>query len=210
VPEEAPPLLVSRLIALNEDVQPPDVPLEHDTCTIGRAKTCQIVVTRATVGRLHASVVREGQHYLLRDAGSLNGTFVNGGRITVPHLLVDRDEIGLGAPAPLLRFLDPDPTILQESRLRYDDRTMRFFIGQKQVDLAPSEFRLLRYLFDRAGGVCAREQCAEAIWGPQYLPGADADALDRVMANLRRKLRNADPANELIRVRRGLGYELIL
>ena len=201
--------LVSRLLALADDVRPAEFALETDSCTIGRAATCQIVVPHPAVSRLHALVVREGPRFLLRDAGSVNGTFVNGARIAAPHLLADRDQIGLGAPAPILRFADPDPTIVRATRLRYDERTMRFFLGPQPLELTPNELRLLRYLYDRAGQVCSREQCAEAIWGPNYHPGADADALDRVISNLRGKLRRLDPDAELIRTRPVLGYELV-
>ena len=197
--------LVSRLLALADDVRPADFALEADSCTIGRAATCQIVVPHPAVSRLHALVVREGPRFLLRDAGSVNGTFVNGARIAAPHLLADRDQIGLGAPAPVLRFADPDPTVVRATQLRYDERTMRFFLGPQPLELTPNELRLLRYLYDRAGQVCSREQCAEAIWGPDYHPGADADALDRVVSKLRRLAPNA----ELIRTRPVLGYELV-
>ncbi|MCC6791778.1 MAG: winged helix-turn-helix domain-containing protein, partial [Thermomicrobiales bacterium] len=68
--------------------------------------------------------------------------------------------------------------------------------------------RLLRLLHDRAGLLCPRHECAAAIWGTDYLPGMDAGALDRVVSNLRRKLREVDPAADLILTRPALGYEL--
>ena len=50
--------------------------LDTDTCTIGRAPTCQIIVSRNIVSRVHARIERDGLRYLLHDAGSANGTFV--------------------------------------------------------------------------------------------------------------------------------------
>jgi DNA-binding response OmpR family regulator len=196
-----------RLVALEPDVQPADLLLETDACTLGRSALCEVVVPRETVSRLHARIVREGPRFLLHDAGSANGTFVNGERLAGPHLLADRDRIGLGGPAPLLRYADPDPTVIAGARLRYDERTMRFSLGAEPVDLTPNEFRLLRELHAHAGQVRTREQCAEAIWGPDYAPGWESDALDRVVSNLRGKLRRLDPA-EIIRTRPGVGYEL--
>lgn len=199
---------VPRLLALEPDVQPAELGLEAASISLGRSSLCEIVVSRETVSRLHARVVREGPRFLLQDAGSVNGTFVNGERLTAPHLLAHRDRIGLGSPAPLLAYADPDPTVIAGSRLRYDERTLRFSLAGQAIELTPNELRLLRFLHQHAGQVRTREQCAEAIWGPDYAPGWEADALDRVVSNLRGKLRRIDPT-EVIRTRPGLGYELI-
>lgn len=197
-----------RLLAIEPDVQPSELALEADVATLGRSALCDVVAPRETVSRLHARIAREGPRFLLQDAGSANGTFVNGERLTAPHLLANRDLIGLGSPAPLLTYADPDPTVVATSRLRFDERTLRFFLGAQPLELTPNEFRLLRFLHQHAGQVRTREQCAEAIWGQDYVPGWDAATLDRVVSNLRRKLRQTDPA-DLIRTRPGLGYELI-
>jgi DNA-binding response OmpR family regulator len=199
---------VPRLLALEPGVRPAEVGLENDECTLGRSDLCMVVVPRETVSRLHARIVREGPRFLLQDAGSANGTFVNGLRLTQPHLLSDRDRIGLGSPAPILAYADPDPTVVSTSLLRFDEGALRFSLGGQPVELTPNEFRLLRFLHQHVGQVRTREQCAEAIWGVDYVPGWESDALDRVVSNLRGKLRRLDPA-ELIRTRPGIGYELI-
>src|SRR4051812_13254863 len=160
-----------RLLATAADVQPAEFALEGDTCALGRSALCEIVVPRETVSRLHARVVRDGPRFLLHDAGSANGTFVNGERLTGAHLLADRDRIGLGSPIPLLAYADPDPTVVADSRLRYDERAMRFLLDDQPVELTPNELRLLRFLHQHAGVLCTREQCAAAIWGPDYAPG---------------------------------------
>jgi DNA-binding response OmpR family regulator len=85
---------------------------------------------------------------------------------------------------------------------------MTFILNKKPLDLTPAQFRLLHYLYQHAGEVCTRETCAQAIWGRDYDPGLDADALDRAMSNLRGQLRQVDPDSDLIETRRGLGYLL--
>jgi DNA-binding response OmpR family regulator len=207
---QLPPGRLIVLDAFAADTQPHEVVLVHDSYTLGRAPTCQIVVQRSLVSRLHARIERNGPRYILHDAGSANGTFVNGRSITQPHLLSDQDEIGLGSPAGVLRFLDADPTFIPGSRLRYDERTMAFSISGQPLDLPPTQFRLLRHLYDNLGSVCTRESCAQAIWGREYDPGLDADALDRVVTNLRAQIRQLAPDAELITTRRGIGYELTL
>ncbi|HEY7035918.1 MAG TPA: FHA domain-containing protein [Thermomicrobiales bacterium] len=210
------PPLVRRLVALDDAIQPPQLLLTDDPCTIGRADGNRVVVPRQTVSRLHAVIGREGDRFVLRDLGSRNGTFVNGLLLDGPRTLADRDAIGLGAPDALLRFVD-DVTVPASAttagtappRLTYDDRLLRFAFDSRPLDLTPNEFRLLLHLYRRLGAVCSRESCAAAIWGDDYPPGRDADALDKVVSTLRGKLRRLDPAADLVQTRPGYGYTLV-
>ena len=189
-------------------VQPAKFILINDVCTIGRSSQCDIVIDSKAISRLHAKVERTGPRYILYDIHSANGTFVNGHRLRETHLLADNDQIGLSQAAPLLLFVDADPTEFISSQLRYEVRTMTFFLNDKPLDLTPAQFRLLSHLYQHAGDVCTRESCAEALWGREYDPGLDAEALDRAISNLRHKLREVSPEAELIKTARGLGYIL--
>lgn len=50
------------------------------------------------VSRRHAKITRKGTDLYLEDLGSVNGTLLNGKRLTpyLPHALGDRDEIRIG------------------------------------------------------------------------------------------------------------------
>lgn len=194
--------------ALHPDVQPPSLTLVADSYTIGRASLCQIVVSRGLVSRLHARIERASLRYLLHDTESANGTFVNRRRIQGPHLLKDRDQIGLGSPEPLLVFGDPDPTAIPLAQLRYDEGQLVFLLDGHPLELTVAQTRLLRLLHERAGAVCTRESCARALWGQEYEPGRDAGALDRAINSLRAALRQHSPEADLIKTHRGQGYEL--
>jgi DNA-binding response OmpR family regulator len=189
-----------------------EIELRNDVCTIGRSSTCHIVIDTKTkiVSRLHAKIERNGLRYVLYDAGSANHTFINGQQIVEAHVLSHLDQIGLGMPQPLLEFLDPDPTIVVRRRLRYDERTKLFYLNEHMLDLTPSQFRLLSHLYQHIGQICTHTSCAQAIWGPDYEPGLDADALHRIVNVLRKKLRNLDDSADLIQTRRELGYLLDL
>ena len=200
---------LARLVALTDDVTPGEFLLSGVEHTVGRAPTCDIVVHRQTVSRLHARIVREGPRHVLHDAGSANGTFVNGQQLAGPHLLSNRDTIGLGAAGDLLRFVDPDPTVVPAARLRLDERAQLFYLGAQPLELTPGQHRLLTHLYRHLGELCTREACAEAIWGRNYDPGLDAEALDRAVSNLRAALRKVDPGADLLQTRRGLGYVLV-
>jgi adenylate cyclase len=62
---------------------------------VGRAPTCDLPVFDPTISRRHAEVVSQGNMLRLRDLGSSNGTFVNGGKIEQATAGVD-DLIAFG------------------------------------------------------------------------------------------------------------------
>ncbi|MEI7768619.1 MAG: FHA domain-containing protein [Chloroflexales bacterium] len=200
----------ARLIGISDDVTPGEFLLSGREHAVGRSHLCDVVIPRNNISRIHARIIREGPRYLIKDADSANGTFVNGQPISAPHLLSNRDGIGLGAPGELLRFLDPDPTIITASRLRLDERTQTFFLGSQPLSLPPNQFRLLSHLYRHLGDLCTREACAEAVWGRDYDPGMDAEALDKAVSGLRSALRRIeDDAAGLLQTRRSMGYMLI-
>lgn len=204
----------AKLFGLDKNVQPSEYVLSSDICTLGRSEMCDVVIEQQkTISRLHAKIELDGPRYVLHDANSANGTFVNGHRIREPHLLKHDDVIGLGTPMALLRFNDPDPTLPVKGRLNYDGQVMMFFLDQQPLELTPNEFRLLHHLFQHAGDVCTRQSCSEAVWQREYDPGPDDENLDRTISNIRAKLRQIDGAidpAEVVKTRRGLGYELTL
>lgn len=63
--------------------------------TIGRHRDCDIVLDDGTVSRYHAELRRHHDRYVVTDAGSLNGTYLN--RRPVDHAeLSDGDELWIG------------------------------------------------------------------------------------------------------------------
>jgi hypothetical protein len=63
---------------------------------IGRSPECHVFLDDVTVSRRHAEILREDdQRYVIRDLGSLNGTFVNRRRIETAELSAD-DEVQIG------------------------------------------------------------------------------------------------------------------
>jgi FHA domain/DUF1707 SHOCT-like domain len=63
---------------------------------IGRAPGCQFVLTDLTVSRFHAELYRGEGGWMISDLGSMNGTRVNGWRLTGPVAVRPGDEIGFG------------------------------------------------------------------------------------------------------------------
>jgi MFS family permease len=77
--------------------------LSKDETTIGRAESCDVgLFGDSTVERTHARILRKGRQYLLDDAGTPGGTYLNGARIAGPTPLQAGDLIQVGRCA--LRF----------------------------------------------------------------------------------------------------------
>ena len=69
--------------------------LDQPTTTIGRHPDSSVFLDDITVSRRHCDIVREGDGFVVRDVGSLNGTYVNRDRVDVSALR-DGDEIQVG------------------------------------------------------------------------------------------------------------------
>jgi len=63
--------------------------LDSDLVSLGRDPKSDIFLDDITVSRHHAEVARDGQSYLIRDVGSLNGTYLN-------RNLVDEGQLNEG------------------------------------------------------------------------------------------------------------------
>lgn len=63
--------------------------------TIGRSPQSEIFLDDVTVSRVHASISKVGNAFILKDSGSLNGTYINNESIS-EHSLVSGDEFQIG------------------------------------------------------------------------------------------------------------------
>ncbi len=69
--------------------------LDADVTTAGRHPESDIFLDDVTVSRRHAEFAREGDAFVVKDVGSLNGTYLNRGRIDVASL-TGGDEVQIG------------------------------------------------------------------------------------------------------------------
>jgi len=69
--------------------------LDAETTTAGRHPESDIFLDDVTVSRRHAEFVREGGGFVVRDVGSLNGTYLNRERIETAGL-AGGDEVQIG------------------------------------------------------------------------------------------------------------------
>lgn len=80
-----------------------EIPLRTLSMNIGRDVKAEIVLDDPAISYKHAMLTRQGDDSYLLDLGSRNGTFVNGERISIPHLLKNGDVIKLGETSLIFR-----------------------------------------------------------------------------------------------------------
>jgi DNA-binding response OmpR family regulator len=107
---------------------------------------------------------------------------------------------------PLVRLpAPPNETVLRVGPLELDllDRTAKR--GDRQIDLRPREFRLLKYMMQRNDQLLTRATLLKEVWHYNFVP--ETNLVDVHMGRLRRKV---DGPNEapLIRNVRGVGFVL--
>lgn len=66
---------------------------------IGRSSECHLILDDPSVSRLHAAIIREGNHLYVVDKGSRNGVVVNGSRVEKRQTLKDGDVLEIGHQA---------------------------------------------------------------------------------------------------------------
>ena len=122
--------------------------------------------------------------------------------LSLPELLA-RVEAALRRATTLA----PDrPRRLHHRALTIDLDEHRVRLGDREIRLTPTEFRLLAHLVERAGQLVPHRTVLSAVWGPGY--AGDVHLLRMTIRNLRVKLDAAAPDDPYITTEYGLGYRL--
>ena len=131
--------------------------------------------------------------------------FVRGGDdyVTKPFSL---EELTLRIGALLRRVRGGDDGA---ARLRYRDLEMdedrhQVWRAGREIELSPTEFRLLRYFLLNPERVLSKQQILDHVW--QYDFNGEDNVVETYVSYLRRKLDDGEP--RLVRTVRGFGYVL--
>jgi two-component system phosphate regulon response regulator PhoB len=105
----------------------------------------------------------------------------------------------------ILRRANPEAVaeLLEAGDISLDRRRRRVTRSTRDIDLSPTEFKLLEHLMQNPGRVYSRAQLLDAVWGRDIY--VDERTVDVHVGRLRKSLkrgREADP----IRTVRGMGY----
>jgi two-component system OmpR family response regulator len=134
--------------------------------------------------------------------------FVRGGDdyVTKPFSL---EELTLRIGALLRRARAGQGDADETPRLRYRDLEMdedrhQVWRAGREVELSPTEFRLLRFFLLNPERVLSKQQILDHVW--QYDFNGEDNVVETYVSYLRRKLDDAEP--KMLRTVRGFGYQL--
>lgn len=104
-----------------------------------------------------------------------------------------------------------DDGVLRLADLVLDEDAHEVYRAGVEVDLSPTEFKLLRYLMLNAGRVVSKAQILDHVW--EYDWNGDAAIVESYISYLRRKIdqiegEDGHSVTPLIQTRRGVGYML--
>ncbi|GEL95859.1 response regulator transcription factor [Cellulomonas composti] len=107
--------------------------------------------------------------------------------------------------------VDDEANVLRYADLELDEDSHEVHRAGQEIDLSPTEFKLLRYLMLNPGRVLSKVQILDHVW--QYDWGGDANIVESYISYLRRKVDSLDGPDgqrlpALIHTKRGVGYLL--
>jgi two-component system phosphate regulon response regulator PhoB len=91
---------------------------------------------------------------------------------------------------------------ISSGKFRLDKNSLHCFVSGEQIDLTPTEFKLLILMVEREGTVQNREDLLREVWG--YRDTANSRTLDTHVKRLREKLGDLSRCIETVR---GVGYQ---
>lgn len=208
---------VPQLIVQGGPEKGREIPLSQELLTIGRLQGSDVVIDDRLASRRHAEIERRRGQYVVNDCGSRNGTFVNGQRISEPHMLRDGDEIQIGLGFKAL-YVDPEATralrtdvIVLGRGLEIDRERREVWVKGKKLTppVSKAQFRLLALLYEKPDRVYSRDEIVGAVWPQNAIEGVSDETIDALVGRLRRRIAAVDPDHRYIVTVRGHGFKLV-
>lgn len=181
------------------------------------------------VSRRHAEISFREKCFHLRDLNSVNGTTIDGVRISSDksYPLKGDSLIGLGitsagasvtlrfqeVPTDKTRRIDSDTieNLSPVSWLIIDEEKGEIRVDDKPLILPRKEYELIKCLNSRADKVCSRDYIIAQVWPEVVDPGGVADAaIDQLIRRVRVKVEpDISKPTRIINLK-GFGYKLVL
>ncbi|MEO8034694.1 MAG: SpoIIE family protein phosphatase [Acidobacteriota bacterium] len=197
-----------HLTLLQPNLEPRHVRFPVQLITLGRASECTIPIRDRFLSRHHAEIVFADGKWVIRDCGSVNGTLLNGRKVSAPTPLAPGDRIGLGdsevvfesrdmpskliqidesshatnLAIPLQKAVDDDLTSRGPERARILNQLALQFIEDRPMG------DLFEFILDKVAELLMPSRAALALFGP------DRKAFENV--KLRRQ--DSDSPNDLV------------
>jgi len=107
----------------------------------------------------------------------------------------------------VMRRFDASPSatsVMTLADLTIDDDAHRVTRGVEEINLSPTEYKLVAFLLANAGRVMSRGQLLTNVWG--YSPDDDPSVVETYIGYVRKKIDCVEP--KLIQTVRGVGYTM--
>ncbi|GAA5093410.1 phosphate regulon transcriptional regulator PhoB [Wohlfahrtiimonas larvae] len=114
-------------------------------------------------------------------------------------------ELLVRMKALLRRIYPEDKPKLQINNLSVDLESHRVFVDEEEIELGPTEYKLLCFLMQRVERVFSRDQLIDHIWGNDVY--IDDRTIDVHIGRLRKQLESKN-THRMIQTVRGAGYRL--
>ena len=101
------------------------------------------------------------------------------------------------------RQVETEDAVLEVGEVRINQDAHEVFVNGNEVDLSPTEYKLLRFLMSNANRVLTKAQILDHVW--EYDFGGEMGIVESYVSYLRKKL---DPltSEPVIVTKRGVGY----
>ncbi len=101
---------------------------------------------------------------------------------------------------------DKDSGYAVHGNIKLDTKRFQAFVDDREVELTPTEFRLLEALVRRGGEVAGERELIQEVWGDYRQE--DASVVRRYILMLRKKIEKDPSSPALLLTVRGFGYRL--
>jgi DNA-binding response OmpR family regulator len=184
--------------------------VDRPVTTLGRGVGCDLLLTSPQVSRRHAELRWDGEHFVVVDLGSTNGTRINGASVGAAALIGDGDYLEVADIRLQFHLSASTVTLSVEamvSPLSVDLARHEVRLRGDLLALTPKEYRLIAFLYGRDGAVATSEEIASEVW-PELDGAVSDDSITQVVARLRRKVEDDPGDPRFILTVRGFGYRL--
>jgi pSer/pThr/pTyr-binding forkhead associated (FHA) protein len=130
---------MAKVLLKFKDAVLKEIPLEKEITSIGRKKENDIVIDNIGVSGFHARIVKEDEYFIVEDLNSLNGTFLDGKKVS-KAVLNNGDVILIGKHT--IDFIPEEKKLGQAQQAVRGismDETMVIDPGEQEKILASTE-----------------------------------------------------------------------
>ena len=144
------------------------LPLTRWENSVGRSKTCDVVLSAPDVSRFHAVISKRRSGWVVADTHSSTGVFVNGDTVTKPTPIAHGDTVSFGSVGFVFVDADEDDKEQEEREKR---RAFSRSAAKRAAAMKP-EASFYPALIDEAGDKAYVITCDDCVFGRD----ADCDA----------------------------------